>query len=88
MFIELGDRAKIGDNLTLAKVAGALPPTPLLLVSDVAVALNVGTDVVYGWIDEGRFDVINLRRGEEGKPFYKIGRESFLEFLKRRLNRG
>ena len=84
MFIELEDGKRTGGNRTLGGIMAALPPTPLLLVSDVASALNVGNDLIYGWIDEGKFDVINL--GRKDKPYYKIGRASLIEFLKKRSN--
>ncbi len=72
---------------TLELVAAALPCTPLVRVSDIAVALNIKADVVYRWIDSGLFEYVDLGSGVTGKPNYRIQRASFLEFLKKRVNR-
>jgi len=55
-----------------------LPPTLLLTVTDVAVALNFGTSWVYGKIEDGTFAAINCGSGK--KSYYKIDRQSVLRW--------
>jgi excisionase family DNA binding protein len=59
-----------------------LPRGDFLTVSDVAVALNVSADAVYGWIEAG--EVRSVKWGLQ-KAFYKIYRPSLIEFLRGRI---
>ncbi len=87
LFADADEKRICGGVTTLEVVAAALPCTPLVRPSDIAVALNIKVDVVYRWIESGRFDYLDLGSGSTGKPNYRINRTSFLEFLKKRLNR-
>ncbi len=87
LFAQAEDERICSGVRTLEIVAASLPSTPLVRVSDIAVALNIKADVVYRWIDSGQFEYVDLSSGPTGKPNYRIRRASFLEFLKNRVNR-
>lgn len=66
-------------------VFARLPQTEWLKVSDVCVACDMDKSTVYAWIDEGRFEAINLAARGEEKAFWKIHRLSFLRFIQTRI---
>lgn len=87
MFVEAKDRRLFSGIRSLELVISRLPSHPMLKVADIATALDTKCDTVYGWIDAGRFEYIDIGAGKTGKPRYLIERTSFLRFLKSRINR-
>jgi len=82
LFISAEDAArKAGD--TLQAVARRLPQSEFVTVADVAAALGIRVEAVYAWIDEGKFEVMDVSAGK--KPFYKINRAVFLKFFETRI---
>jgi len=83
LFISAEDAAQESSK-SLQLVMARLPQTDWLTVSDVVSALKLSSsDVVYAWIDSGRFESLNVSGGD--KPFYKILRSDFLRFLQTRV---
>ncbi len=72
-----------------ALIKRRLPAAELLLVADVASALNVTRSKVLELMDEGLIHAVNINEGSAKfqKPFYKIMRESVLAYA-RRLDSG
>ena len=68
-------------------VARRLPGGDLLLVSDVASALNVTRTKVIELMDQGLIKGANLNLGSDRRPFYKITR-AFVVAYARRLDQG
>lgn len=87
MLVEASDRLATAGNEMLEQVTKDLPSKPWLTPPDVASALDMKCDTVYRWIQSGSFGYMDLGSGPDGKPRYKIHRESFLAFLKSRINR-
>lgn len=83
--IEAADRAAAGPSTTLRTVLDRLPASQLLVVSDIASALDVDVSLVYSWIDAGKFPVLNLGSGPTGRPYYKVDRAVLIDFLKNRI---
>lgn len=83
MFVDASDKLIIGSSEELATIVKMLPSHPLLKVYDVTQALGISEDVVYKWIDEGKFSVIN-RTGNQSRRWL-IFRDSFLRFLGSRI---
>ena len=69
-----------------AIVSTRLPKKTFITPGDVASALDVAPRVVYGWIDDGSLDAMNISDGKS-RPTYKISRES-AERLIAKLTRG
>jgi hypothetical protein len=61
-----------------------LPQKRALSVTDVSTALDISDDVVRGWIDEGKFKVLNISTAQ--KPLWRIDRQSLLDHLKERAS--
>lgn len=86
------------DSATLAAIERRLPQTATLSVADVALAIPVSRDVVYGWIDCGAVETLDLRgkalvKGKRpaagaGRRHNRIGRDSLLKFLRALANEG
>jgi hypothetical protein len=70
-----------------ALIARRLPAAELLVVADVASALNVTRTKVLELMDEGLIHAVNINEGTNLRPFYKIMRESVLQYA-RRLDKG
>jgi len=70
-------------GVAMKAIVERLPAHDLLTVADVASAAFVNQSTVLGWIDSGRFEVLNLTAGE--RPYYKIPRAGLLKFLKSRV---
>ena len=71
-------------SLSMKAVIDRLPIQEMLSVADVSSALyDLHPSVIYAWIDEGKFEVMNL--GGKGRPLYKINRLSLLAFLTTRI---
>lgn len=68
-------------------VARRLPGGDLLLVSDVASALNVTRTKVIELMEQGLIKGANLNLGSDRRPFYKITRASVVAYA-RRLDQG
>ncbi|MBR5591982.1 MAG: hypothetical protein IKW38_05545 [Kiritimatiellae bacterium] len=64
-----------------------LPAADLLVISDVASALNITRSKVLELIEEGMIQAVNLNMGTPLRPFYKVMRESVLAYA-RRLDKG
>ena len=79
---EAGDSPML-KSASMADVLQRLPIMDFLKVSDVTSALNIHEGAVYAWIEEGKFEVMNLGAGK--KPYYNINRKSFLKFLETRI---
>ena len=71
------------DSATINQVIARLPAKDWLCVSDIAVALEINPSLVYAWIDEGAFPILN--GSSKTRPYYKIARSVFLAFLKTRI---
>ncbi|MBR4523775.1 MAG: hypothetical protein IKO64_06045 [Kiritimatiellae bacterium] len=84
MFVALSDKPFLTSR-EMEIIVSSLPSSPMLKVYDVKTALGVDENVVYNWIDEGRFSVLNRGSGASGKKIYSIFRESFLQFIKTRV---
>lgn len=67
----------------MAFLAGKLPGTDLIGVSDVAGACNVSVHLVYGWIDEGMVQAVNF--GSTKRPYWRVYRRSVLALMQSRL---
>lgn len=67
----------------LSPILRALPQGPLVLVSDVAAALDIDPETVRAWIDEGHVRATNFG-SKKDKPYWKIHRESLVSFLSSR----
>lgn len=65
-----------------ASLEARLPKSDTLSVSDVCAALNVCVITVYAWVESGEVEAIDLGRGK--KHFWKLSRNSLIDFLKRR----
>lgn len=70
-----------------ALVTRRLPVGDLLLVSDVASALNITRTKVIELMEQGLIKGVNLNLGSNRRPFYKITRDSVLAYA-RRLEQG
>lgn len=55
----------------------------LLLVPDIAVAMDLSNNVVRSWIDDGRLPSLPCGAGEE-REFRKVSRNTFRRFLELR----
>ena len=63
---------------------GKLPAgKDLLLVPDIATAMNISNGVVRSWIDDGRLPSLPCGAGEE-REFRKVSRNTFRRFLELR----
>ncbi len=70
-----------------AAIATSRIPKKLFMTpGDFASALDVGLDKVYGWIEDGSLDALNLNPGG-ARATYKISRES-AERLIQKLTKG
>lgn len=87
MFVASSDAEIVSGNLCLEQLVRDLPSKPWLTPPDVSSALDIKTDTIYRWIADGKFGYMDLGSGPDGKRRYKILRTSFLEFIKRRINR-
>lgn len=56
----------------------------LLLIPDIAVAMDVSNGVVRSWIEDGRLPSIPCGAGEE-RDFRKVSKNTFRKFLELRL---
>lgn len=83
MFVEASDRLQLKDCAELQAIADALPSEPTLSVYEICRATGVQDGVVYGWIESGKFTVINTT--SKTKARWRVFRASFLEFLKTRI---
>ena len=82
MLQELED-AKTVDSVEVQDVVNALPPSPLLTVSDVAGALNRSVEYVRGLVESGAIKRLP-GRGKK-RENYQISRVSVIQYLKRRF---
>lgn len=80
MLQELED-AKTVDSIEVQDVVNALPPSPLLTVSDVAGALNRSVEYVRGLVEAGELKKLP-GQGKE-RENYQISRVSVIQYLKR-----
>ena len=80
MIQELED-AKTVDSVEVQDVVNALPPSPLLTVSDVAGALNRSVEYVRGLVESGAIKRLP-GQGRE-RENYQISRVSVIQYLKR-----
>lgn len=87
MFVALSDKPFLTDK-EMASIISALPSTPFLKVYDIKTALGVDENVIYNWIDEGKFSVLNRSSGATEKKVYSIFRNSFLAFIQTRVIKG
>lgn len=91
MFVEAEDRRLFAGvkSAGFQFVLSRLPSSPWLTPADIATALpgNPKTDVVYRWIDSGCFENMDIGSGKTGKRRCMIERTSFLNFIKRRINK-
>lgn len=60
-----------------------LPPTEMLAVADVALALGVANATIYALIQSGELKALNL--GSAQKPYYRLFRVSVLSYIKRHI---
>ena len=80
---EAGDSPML-KSLSMKTIIDRIPIKDMLSVADVSSALyDLHPSVVYAWIDEGKFEVMDL--GGKGRPLYKINRLSFLAFMETRV---
>lgn len=70
-----------------ALVMRRLPSVDLLLVSDVASALDITRTKVIELMEQGLIKGLNINIGSERRPFYKITRDSVLAYA-RRMDQG
>jgi excisionase family DNA binding protein len=62
-----------------------LESKPWLTVKQVADALRVNTDTVYGWINYGHLPAVDIStQRRAGRPRWRVNPEELAEFLKRR----
>ena len=87
MFVALSDKPFLTDQ-EMTIIISSLPSTPFLKVYDIKTALGVDENVIYNWIDEGKFSVLNRGSGAKGKNVYSIFRNSFLAFIRTRVIKG
>lgn len=65
-------------------VMAKLPPgVDLLLIPDIASAMNISNGVVRAWLDDGRLPSLPCGAGEE-REFRKVSRNTFRRFLELR----
>ncbi len=64
-------------------LANRLPPTEMLAVADVALALGVANATIYALIQSGELKALNL--GSAQKPYYRLFRVSVLSYIKRHM---
>jgi hypothetical protein len=83
MQLDLFDKSESFEAL----ITRRLPTSELLVVSDVASALDITRTKVLDLMDEGLIRAINLNAGTSLRPFYKVTRESVIAYA-RRLDQG
>jgi len=66
-------------------IVSRLPQRDWVKVSDICIACDCDKNTVYAWIDEGKFESVNLASGTDQKAFRKIHRLSFLRFIQTRI---
>ncbi len=64
-------------------VMSKLPAQDLLLIPDIASALNISNSVVREWVEDGRLPSLPCGAGEV-RDFRKVSRNTFRRFLEMR----
>lgn len=85
--IEADDELVIRGDSVLREIVQALPAETILKPYQIREVLSVSEDVIYHWIESGKFAFINLTSGKKGVPRYGIFRASFIKFLSTRVNK-
>jgi hypothetical protein len=83
MFMSAEDAARSAGE-AMRSVMDRLPHSEWLTVTEVSLALDIDPGTVRGWIDSGRFEVMDLGTGDK-RPYFKIARAGFLRFLETRV---
>lgn len=68
----------------LSAFEARLPQKTYVKVSDIAAAADVDTDIIYGWIDAGLVEAVNL--GSRERAYWKVFRPSVIAFYQRRIS--
>lgn len=71
------------DDDSVELVMAKLPQQDLLIIPDIAAAMNLSNSVVREWVEDGRLPSLPCGAGEK-RDYRKISRNTFRRFLEMR----